>query len=71
MIIASVVVTVGLMTFFSVFYNHFYVKNENRSKNINRKFLIDYCGFHVIYIINILTNKGTVLSALLLNFILI
>ena len=64
MILVSVLVTVGLMTLFSVFYNynHFYAESTDTSqsqhKNIRRKLFFDYFGFHMIYVINILTNQG-------------
>ena len=61
MILISVVVTVGMMTFISWYYKRFYVNNANTvlsEKIRHRKFTFDYFSFHLIYVINIMTNQG-------------
>ena len=59
MILVSLIATVGLLTFFSWFYNRFYVIDASRpSAKIGRKSIFDYFNLHMIYALNIMTNQG-------------
>ena len=59
MILVSLIATIGLLTFFSRFYNRFcVVKVDYLSAKIGRKSISEYCSLHMIYALNIMTNQG-------------
>ena len=68
MILVCVIAIVGMMTFLSAFYNkHFFQQNANTNLSLqNHQFTaFDYFTFHMVYVINIMTNQG---NNLLLTF---
>ena len=60
MVLVSVIATVGLMTAFSEFYNRFYAEKADNSSlaKFRRTLMLNYFSFHMIYVINIMTNQG-------------
>ena len=64
MIFVSILATVLLMTFFSDIYYRGEVKNVETSqfsKDRRHFHLFDYFSFHMLYVLNILTNQGRIL----------
>ena len=62
MIFVSLIATVGLLTFFSWFYNRFSVKSAHHPfAKFWRKSVLEYCSLHFIYAINIMTNQGKII----------
>ena len=61
MIFVSILATVGLMTFHSWYYGRFDVKNVHTDPSVNKvrnKLVFQYFSFHMIYVLNIMTNQG-------------
>ena len=73
MILSSIVITVGLMTYFGWFYNYMRVNNLSASANmlhntsiasqndlgrLTDEVIFNNFGANALYVINILTNQG-------------